>query len=154
MFQRRRRPSINTKGGVAVSVQELGKKLADLKSALREVFCADLVPPQFRHEYAGSHDISFGQCVPTALLVNDLFGGEILFGYVDLAGKRREWHCWNRIDGQEVDLTVEQFPKDNRQKQGARIITRDELFETPHVVQRYNLLKQLLEKRRNGIKIA
>jgi hypothetical protein len=45
-----------------------------------------------------------GQCSVTALVVQDLLGGELLKTRV--AGA---WHFYNRIDGRRWDLTVSQF---------------------------------------------
>jgi hypothetical protein len=48
---------------------------------------------------------SVGQCAVTALVVQDLFGGELLRGCIG-----EGTHYWNRLpDGQEVDLTSDQF---------------------------------------------
>ncbi len=50
---------------------------------------------------------SMGQCVPTALIVQDLFGGVILRTDASTASE----HYFNRLpDGREVDLTRDQFP--------------------------------------------
>ncbi len=45
-----------------------------------------------------------GQCNVTALLVQELCGGEIL--KTDTPGG---WHYYNRIDGERLDLTASQF---------------------------------------------
>jgi hypothetical protein len=45
-----------------------------------------------------------GQCSVTALVVQDLLGGDIL--KTDVGGA---WHFYNRIDGRRWDLTVSQF---------------------------------------------
>jgi hypothetical protein len=47
----------------------------------------------------------------TALVVQDLFGGELLLAEVRNAdGSRQGMHYWNRLaDGVELDLTREQF---------------------------------------------
>ena len=51
-----------------------------------------------------------GQCGVTALVVHDLFGGELILGEVLVDGARTGSHYWNRLpDGTEVDLTAEQF---------------------------------------------
>ena len=52
-----------------------------------------------------------GQCAVTALLIRDLFGGDILIATVfPSAGPPRERHAWNRLpSGIEVDLTADQF---------------------------------------------
>lgn len=45
-----------------------------------------------------------GQCSVTALVAQDLLGGDILKTSVD-----GQWHFYNRIDGQRLDLTDTQF---------------------------------------------
>jgi hypothetical protein len=51
-----------------------------------------------------------GQCGVTALVVQDLLGGELLVAEVHHAdGRRQGVHYWNRIGGAELDLTREQF---------------------------------------------
>lgn len=51
-----------------------------------------------------------GQCDVTSLIVQDIFGGDLLAAEVFLDGARVEWHMWNRLPGgAEVDLTREQF---------------------------------------------
>jgi hypothetical protein len=53
---------------------------------------------------------SRGHCDVTCLVVNDLFGGEVLAADVFKEGERIEGHMWNRLPGGlEVDLTREQF---------------------------------------------
>jgi hypothetical protein len=47
-----------------------------------------------------------GQCSVTALVVQDVLGGDILKTDVDGA-----WHFYNRIDGRRWDLTISQFDK-------------------------------------------
>ena len=53
---------------------------------------------------------SRGQCDVTALVVHDIFGGEVLAADVFRNGQRVEAHMWNRLPGGlEVDLTRDQF---------------------------------------------
>lgn len=53
---------------------------------------------------------SRGQCGPTALVLHDVFGGELVLGEVHIEGARSGFHWWNRLpDGTEVDLTRQQF---------------------------------------------
>ena len=47
---------------------------------------------------------SLGQCAITALIVNDFFGGKIMRCMASSGS-----HYYNLIDGNIVDLTVEQF---------------------------------------------
>jgi hypothetical protein len=52
-----------------------------------------------------------GQCGPTALVLHDLLGGDLVVAGVTAAdGTPRGYHWWNRLpEGDEVDLTLEQF---------------------------------------------
>ncbi len=51
-----------------------------------------------------------GQCGVTALVVQDLLGGDLILGEVFESGVRSGFHYWNRLpDGTEVDLTRDQF---------------------------------------------
>jgi hypothetical protein len=50
------------------------------------------------------------QCGVTALVVQDLLGGELILGEVRVDGVKVGHHYWNRLrDGSEVDLTADQF---------------------------------------------
>jgi 8-oxo-dGTP pyrophosphatase MutT (NUDIX family) len=51
-----------------------------------------------------------GQCGTTALVVQDLLGGELVVGDVYVDGVKVGHHWWNQLpDGTEVDLTAGQF---------------------------------------------
>jgi len=53
---------------------------------------------------------SRGQCDITALVVQDIFGGDLLAAPVLRDGEQVERHMWNRLPGGlEVDLTRGQF---------------------------------------------
>jgi 8-oxo-dGTP pyrophosphatase MutT (NUDIX family) len=60
---------------------------------------------------------SRGQCGPTALVVREILGGDLVHGRVTAGGKPAGHHYWNRLpDGTELDLTRDQF------RPGERII--------------------------------
>jgi 8-oxo-dGTP pyrophosphatase MutT (NUDIX family) len=51
-----------------------------------------------------------GQCGTTALVIQDLLGGELILGQVHVDGVKVGHHWWNRLpDGTTVDLTAGQF---------------------------------------------
>ena len=89
-----------------------------------------------------------GQCTVTALVVQDYFGGELLYC-------KKFNHYWNRLsDGTEVDLTRAQFPE------GTSIVV-DEVRQREDVLngesatrkmtaQRYQLLNQRVEQNLRG----
>jgi hypothetical protein len=43
-----------------------------------------------------------------SLLIHDVFGGEILKTHI-----KKNWHFYNRIDGERVDFTKKKTPKKN-----------------------------------------
>ncbi len=51
-----------------------------------------------------------GQCGTTALVAQELLGGELILGEVHVDGLRTGYHWWNRLpDGTDLDLTIGQF---------------------------------------------
>lgn len=53
---------------------------------------------------------SWGQCAVTACAVQDELGGDIVWAEAKLPDGRTISHYFNLIDGQEHDLTRDQFP--------------------------------------------
>lgn len=81
---------------------------------------------------------TFGQCAVTALLVQDIHGGELLRGKVGQVS-----HYWNRLpDGSELDLTWEQFPAGTAKPVGD-LRTREYVLSFPDTETRYLRLKRL-----------
>lgn len=92
--------------------------------AVRESWCLDTCDPADT-AYWSQTNRARGQCGSTALVVNDLLGGELVLAEVLWPdGSRQGWHYWNRLpDGSEVDLTVEQF-LDGEVVQPGRVVER------------------------------
>jgi hypothetical protein len=81
--------------------------LANLERAIRESWSLDTAEEE---DGWTPENPSRGQCDITALVVQDLLGGDILGADVYLDGERIEGHMWNRlVSGVEVDLTRAQF---------------------------------------------
>jgi hypothetical protein len=66
--------------------------------------------------FAGSKNIYYpapdkatGQCAVSALVVQQLLGGEIYTGFVIVSKNRKVRHYWNRIGELDIDLTWRQF---------------------------------------------
>ena len=72
-----------------------------LKEILMKVYDKDTAHENWRSKWS-EENVTYGQCVPTALLVQYYFGGEIY-------KSKQEDHYFNIIDGKVVDLTKEQF---------------------------------------------
>ncbi len=84
--------------------------LDEVTTAVRAAWCAETCDDSDLADWTPA-DPARGQCGATALLLHDLFGGDLLLGEVLLPdGSRQGVHWWNRLpDGREVDLTREQF---------------------------------------------
>ncbi len=96
---------------------------------------------------------SFGQCAITALIVNDYFGGEIVWAEAVLPDSQKVSHFFNYINGKEVDLTRAQFPEgavipEGVEKKKDFATTRDYLLSYENKRGRY---EQLKEKVRNAL---
>ncbi|MEV0319402.1 hypothetical protein [Streptomyces sp. NPDC050659] len=91
--------------------------LTGIDAALRAAWSADTCSPddQERSPWTAANP-AWGHCDITALIVHDLFGGELLCGEVWSAqGEQQNYHWWNRLpSGLELDLTREQFLHDQR----------------------------------------
>ncbi|HEX6870131.1 MAG TPA: NUDIX domain-containing protein [Micromonosporaceae bacterium] len=80
-----------------------------LRPLLRAAWGPDTCDP---HDLAGWEpgNPARGQCGTTALVVQDLLGGELMLGEVNVNGAKVGHHYWNQLpDGTIVDLTADQF---------------------------------------------
>lgn len=83
-----------------------------------------------------------GQCGATALVVQDLLGGELLVGDVMVGSERLGVHYWNRLeDGEVLDLTGGQFVEDE-------VVTRARVVHRPPGGPRYGAEAYLLLRER------
>ena len=84
--------------------------LAELESVIRASWSEQTCDPVDLPTWSRANPAS-GQCAVTALVVQDLLGGDLLIAEVDNAdGSRQGVHYWNRLgEGVELDLTREQF---------------------------------------------
>jgi hypothetical protein len=122
-----------------------------LAGELRTVWAADTCSPD-DVERAGwsSANPAWGHCDITALIVNDVFGGDLMVGEVHLAGEQHGHHWWNRLpDGREIDLTREQF------RLGQTVTAERVVVRPPGPLQRrweeYLLLRERLERRSGSL---
>ncbi|MGI8310980.1 YunG family protein [Saccharopolyspora hattusasensis] len=82
-----------------------------LDKALRASWAADTCSPDDLARAGWQPDNpAWGHCDITALIVNDIFGGDLMVGEVHFDGEQHGFHWWNRLPtGVELDLTREQF---------------------------------------------
>ncbi len=79
---------------------------------------------------------SWGQCAVTALVVQDMFGGDLLRGMLGEVS-----HYWNRLaDGTVLDFTRQQFQEEEVNPTDVGIRDRDYVLSYPPTVVRYEIL--------------
>lgn len=117
--------------------------IAKIKEALIKAWSRETCYPSLQDKWTPENP-SLGQCAVTALVIQDLFGGEIVYC-------KHLHHYWNKLpDGTELDLTREQFGEDaNPCPDG--IAQREYLLESERAKeaqtpQRYQLLKHKLNE--------
>ncbi|WP_329128685.1 hypothetical protein OG552_00850 [Streptomyces sp. NBC_01476] len=99
--------------------------LTALDRALRASWAADTCSPDdVAREPWHPGNPAWGHCDITALIVHDLFGGDLVLGDVHLGAARAGFHYWNRLpSGLELDLTREQF-RSGQTVTAARVVRR------------------------------
>lgn len=114
----------------------------DLRLRLRDAWRADTsITPS---EWSRSNPAA-GQCAITALIVQDFFGGDLLRGRIE-GGT----HYWNRLpNGQEVDLTAEQFDTEPVISE-VELRSREYVLSYPATSARYQRLLANLGLRRHA----
>lgn len=85
------------------------RSLSEVERAVRASWGADTCAPEDVPDWHPGNPAR-GQCGTTALVLNDLLGGDLVRADVHRDGERVDYHWWNRLgDGLELDLTREQF---------------------------------------------
>jgi hypothetical protein len=80
-----------------------------LRPLLRAAWGRDTCDPHDLADWRPENP-SRGQCGVTALLVQDLLGGDLILGEVFVDRANVGHHYWNRLpDGRDVDFTADQF---------------------------------------------
>lgn len=81
----------------------------ELRTHFLAAWGPDTCYPNMREEWTPENP-SRDQCGMTALVVQDVLGGDLVHGAVHVAGEQVGHHYWNRLpDGSDVDLTSDQF---------------------------------------------
>lgn len=120
--------------------------LSDIEQALRSSWSAETCTPEYRDRWTPDNPAR-DQCGVTAMVLNDLLGGELIRGEVHVDGVRTDYHWWNRLgEGVEVDLTREQFgPKEI--VVGGDVIVRPPVSEWRRLQVEYAILRDRVAER-------
>ncbi|GAA1241180.1 hypothetical protein GCM10009657_16230 [Oryzihumus leptocrescens] len=95
----------------------------ELRPYFRSAWGADTCYPDSREEWTPLNPAR-DQCGMTALVVQDVLGGDLIIGEVHVGGVHVGHHYWNQLpEGSEVDLTADQFRPDEEVVAG-RVVAR------------------------------
>jgi hypothetical protein len=84
--------------------------LNEIEAAVRSSWGADTSFASADYMARGSGQPSRGQCGTTALVIQNLLGGNLMVADVEYEGRVEGVHYWNVTDGGvELDLTRDQF---------------------------------------------
>lgn len=94
----------------------------ELKEAFIQAWSRETCYPRQKDEWKKENP-TIGQCAVTALVINELYGGQIVYN--------EEYnHFWNILpSGQEIDLTKDQFGEGITILE-ARVVERNEILNT------------------------
>ncbi|MFD3326896.1 hypothetical protein [Streptomyces sp. NPDC058701] len=117
--------------------------LTDVERAVRAGWGPDTCTPAHRPHWSPDRPAR-DQCGVTAMVLNDLLGGQLIRGEVHVDGVRTDYHWWNRLGpGLDIDLTREQFgPKE--------IVTGGVVIPRPPTLARLREEYELLRDRVRG----
>ncbi len=117
----------------------------DLYRVLKDVWCMETCTPRMRDQWSEENP-TLGQCSVTSFLVQDVFGGEV-YG---IPLNNGNYHCFNRIEGKDADLTSEQFPGETLDYTHVYPQSREIHFAKEEKYRRYLLLQKKLRKKTGG----
>ena len=116
----------------------MNKELLEFKKLLRNCYSIETTHPSCTKDYE-KHDMSYGQCAITALLVYDKFKGKLCKTTVNGIS-----HYFNIINDEIIDLTKEQFENDIDYK-NYKEKSYEDLLKNENTKERYLKLRELLE---------
>jgi hypothetical protein len=118
-------------------------EIETLRPLVEAAWGRDTCDPVGRDEWRPENP-SGSQCGVTALVVQDLLGGDLIHGEVHIAGAKAWNHYWNRLpDGTEVDLTADQF----RFLEGATVVNGQVVHRPADGIKRCREEYELLRER-------
>ncbi|MFJ2112027.1 MULTISPECIES: hypothetical protein [unclassified Streptomyces] len=125
--------------------------LTVIEQALRASWAADTCSPDDTARAPWTPDNpARGQCDITALVVHDVFGGDLVVAEVHLGKEQHGYHWWNRLaSGVETDLTRDQFRAGQTLTEGRTV--RRPPGRLPHRWEEYELLRGRVEERLGAV---
>ncbi len=109
--------------------------ILSIETKLKKAWSKDTCSPELKYKW--SHiNCCAGQCAVTALIVNDVFGGDIKKCYV-----HDDLHYFNIVGGRIVDLTRPQFGRAPIDYANAENESKENMLADEDIRHRYEQLK-------------
>lgn len=87
---------------------QVEQHLPKMRSILKKAWCKETSSDK---DNWSERNPAWGQCAVSALFVNDVLGGKIVWAEAILPDGRKISHYFNLVHGKEIDLTRGQFPE-------------------------------------------
>jgi len=113
------------------------------EKAFKQAWIKDTAYPDAKEEWSKNNK-ALGQCVLTALIIYDLYGGRLILDKVN-------FHIWNELpDGTQQDFSRCQFKEERiftvTKYKTQEDVLYDETGQRTKILPRYQLLKQRFEE--------
>lgn len=115
-----------------------------LEKCLKSVWSIDTCCPKNHARWNKESNPWAGQCLVTALIVQDYFGGDLWYC-------KHYDHYWNKLENDlEIDLTINQFPPDFEPCFDC-VKFRKTVLNDKNLSLRYNILRNLVDMYKGGL---
>lgn len=111
-----------------------------LSENLKKAWCRATAHPSYQKNWTKNNP-SYGQCCVTALLIQDLYGGNIC----ECKVQNKKHYVNITPNGELLDFTAKQFGDEQITYSDMKQRTRASLLKSKSVKERYELLKTRLE---------
>lgn len=121
------------------------KPMQKILNKLQSCWCAET---SYYPNKWNSTNPAYGQCLPTALVLQDYLGGDV---HMVMFGRSRHYYCV--IPGESgdtiLDATCSQYANPNLDYSSSTMINRKQILKNKNVRKRYELLKQIYDDANN-----
>jgi len=97
---------------------------------------------------------SMGQCDASSFVAWEYLGGDLVLGNVFVDGEQTEHHYWNRIGGEDFDLTRAQFLEGEDVVEAAVVenefLQSNQMAMKPDVMARVEVMRGLVQAKLEG----
>ena len=117
-------------------------KIINLKNRLKGICSEETCHPLCKEDWSPDNPL-YGHCAVVTAIAYKKFGGVIMRGIIAKSGFS---HYWNRINGKDYDLTIEQYQNDPITIVESQEVKIERILNNTQTAYRYEMLLSELEK--------